>query len=310
MGAVAGIDWAAEEHASAIADEHGRRSTTQLVATRARDRRADRRCWSSHAVERVAIERPDGLLVDAPAGRGHAVLAIHPNQVKAARDRFRPAGGKSDAFDAFVLGRAGPHRRPPLAGARARRRRDRGAARADPRSREDLVATRVELANRCAPSSTRFWPGAAAIFADVDSPDRARLPRALPQPRRRPRPGPQAPGRLSSPATATAAAAAPPSCSNACAGAPVGRAGEPSAKPAARSCSAWSPPLRPTRRRRSRLLTSQITRRARRAPRRRDLPQRSSATPSRRHRRRACWPRSATAATATRPPTPWPPTPA
>ena len=31
------------------------------------------------------------------------MLALHPNQVAATRDRFRVSGGKSDGFDAFVL---------------------------------------------------------------------------------------------------------------------------------------------------------------------------------------------------------------
>ena len=30
-------------------------------------------------------------------------MALHPNHVKAARDRFRASGGKSDQFDRFVL---------------------------------------------------------------------------------------------------------------------------------------------------------------------------------------------------------------
>ena len=34
---------------------------------------------------------------------GRRVLGVHPNQVAAARDRFRVSGGKSDRFDAFVL---------------------------------------------------------------------------------------------------------------------------------------------------------------------------------------------------------------
>ena len=52
---------------------------------------------------RVAIERPDGVLVERLLAAGLTVLAIHPNQVKAARPRFTAAGGKSDRFDAFVL---------------------------------------------------------------------------------------------------------------------------------------------------------------------------------------------------------------
>ena len=54
-------------------------------------------------VELVAIERPDGLLVERLLDAGLRVLALHPNQVAAARDRFRVSGGKSDRFDAFVL---------------------------------------------------------------------------------------------------------------------------------------------------------------------------------------------------------------
>jgi transposase len=47
----------------------------------------------------VAIERPDGRLVDPLLEAGVRVLALHLNQVKAARDRFRASGGKSDRFD-------------------------------------------------------------------------------------------------------------------------------------------------------------------------------------------------------------------
>ena len=51
----------------------------------------------------VAIERPDGLLVERLLDAGLRVLALHPHQVAAARARFRVSGGKSDRFDAFVL---------------------------------------------------------------------------------------------------------------------------------------------------------------------------------------------------------------
>ena len=51
----------------------------------------------------VAIERPDGLLVERLLDAGLRVLPLHPNQVAATRARFRVSGGKSDRFDAFVL---------------------------------------------------------------------------------------------------------------------------------------------------------------------------------------------------------------
>ena len=42
-------------------------------------------------------------MVERLLDAGLRVLALHPNQVAAARDRFRVSGGKSDGFDAFVL---------------------------------------------------------------------------------------------------------------------------------------------------------------------------------------------------------------
>jgi hypothetical protein len=42
----------------------------------------------------VAIERPDGLLVERLLDAGLRGLALHPNKVAAARDRFRVSGGK------------------------------------------------------------------------------------------------------------------------------------------------------------------------------------------------------------------------
>ena len=43
-------------------------------------------------VELVAVERPDGLLVERLLDAGLRVLALHPNQVAAARDRFPRLG--------------------------------------------------------------------------------------------------------------------------------------------------------------------------------------------------------------------------
>ena len=52
----------------------------------------------------MAIERPDGLLIERLLDAGLAVIAVHPDQVKAMRPRYSVAGGKSDSFDSFVLG--------------------------------------------------------------------------------------------------------------------------------------------------------------------------------------------------------------
>ena len=103
MGNCAGIDWASEKHDVLIEDPAGE---ALLAATFRHDEdgvsalSAALVCFD---VEVVAIERPDGLLVDRLLDAGLRVLALHPNKVAAARDRFRVSGGKSDRFDAFVL---------------------------------------------------------------------------------------------------------------------------------------------------------------------------------------------------------------
>ncbi len=117
----------------------------------------------------IAIERPSGLIVDALVEAGHTVVPIHPNVVKACRPRYRAAGGKSDPGDAFMLAdilRTDGHRFRPLAPCSDEIK----ALRALVRGRDELVAERIALANRLRSLLDSFWPGAAAIFADVDSP--------------------------------------------------------------------------------------------------------------------------------------------
>src|SRR5947209_5813570 len=103
MCSYAGIDWASAKHDVLIEDAAGEEL---LAATFAHDEDGVSALCAALAcfdVELVAIERPDGLLVDRLLESGVRVLALHPNQVKAVRDRFRASGGKSDRFDRFVL---------------------------------------------------------------------------------------------------------------------------------------------------------------------------------------------------------------
>jgi transposase len=120
-------------------------------------------------VGRVAIERPDGLLVERLLDAGLVVVPMHPNQVAAARPRFRAAGGKSDRFDATVLcelARTDSHRFRALTPDSDQTK----ALRALTRGREVLVEQRVGLANQLRAELERFWPGAVTVFADLDSP--------------------------------------------------------------------------------------------------------------------------------------------
>ena len=117
----------------------------------------------------VALERPSGLVVDTLLEAGFLVVPIHPNVVKASRPRYSAAGGKSDPGDAYLLAdllRTDGHRFRPLQPLADETR----ALRALVRGRDDLVAQRVALANQLRALLERFWPGAATIFAEVDSP--------------------------------------------------------------------------------------------------------------------------------------------
>jgi transposase len=170
MPAISGIDWAADWHDVRVADA----DSGELLAERrfAHDESGIGDLINlliAHRVARVAIERPEGVLVGRLLAAGICVLAIHPNQVAAARDRFRAAAGKSDRFDAFViceLCRTDHHRFAALAPSGD----ETIALQALIRTREDLVAVRVHLANQLRAQLDCCWPGAARIFADIDSP--------------------------------------------------------------------------------------------------------------------------------------------
>jgi transposase len=168
MEKFAGIDWASAEHALCVVDEAGARLREQSVPHEEAGIARLCRELVELEVERVAIERPDGILVTRLLEAGVTVIAVHPNQAKAARERYSVARGKSDSFDAFVLAE--------LARTDAHRLRavrpdtdETKAIRALTRAREDLVGVRVELANQLRAQLEAFWPG-AMVFADVDSP--------------------------------------------------------------------------------------------------------------------------------------------
>jgi transposase len=161
-----GIDWASEAHEVCISEEG--RAIERFSVTH--DERGIGELAGKLAdldVCRVAIERPDGILVERLLAAGLEVLAIHPNQVKAARARFAVAHGKSDRFDAYVLAelaRTDSHRFRALVPDGDETK----ALRTLTRAREDLVAARVELANQLRAQLQAFWPG-ALLFPDVDS---------------------------------------------------------------------------------------------------------------------------------------------
>jgi transposase len=168
-GVCAGIDWAKDTHDVLIADSDGERLWNETVPHSEAGLTKLCRTLVTLGVARVAVERPDGLLIERLLDAGLIVLAIHPNMVAAARPRFRPAGGKSDRFDAFVLcelARTDSHRFRVLSPDTDQTK----ALRAMTRGREVLVEQRVALCNQLRAELERFWPGTTQIFNDLDSP--------------------------------------------------------------------------------------------------------------------------------------------
>jgi transposase len=167
----AGLDWAKDEHALCVVEEPSGR--VLLERRYAHQEGAIARLCATlvqMGVKRLAIERPEGVLVERLLEAGIVVIAIHPNQLKAARPRFRASGSrsKSDAFDAFCLAelaRTDHHRFRVLVPDSDETK----ALRALTRARQDLVGTRVALANQLRAELEAFWGGAAVLFSEIDS---------------------------------------------------------------------------------------------------------------------------------------------
>jgi transposase len=168
-GVCAGIGWAAAEHAVCVVDLAGRVIDRFTVShDRAGIAALTARLRAAGAAE-AAIECSGGVLVDALAAAGVTVVVISPRQVKNLRSRYGSAGGKDDRFDAYVLAdtlRTDRARlRPLIPDSPALL-----ALRAAVRARKDLVGHRVAMGNQLRAHLAVAFPGAAGLFARLDSP--------------------------------------------------------------------------------------------------------------------------------------------
>lgn len=172
-GFYVGIDWAAEMHAVCVLDAAGKIKAEFTIAHTA-DGFADllrrlARLGEDPADVPVAIERPDGRLVDALLQAGHPVVPVSPNAIKTWREGEVLSGAKSDPGDAMVIAeylRLRAHRLRPAAPFSAETK----ALRTVVRTRGDIVEMRVAATNQLAALLDAHWPGAKAIFADIESP--------------------------------------------------------------------------------------------------------------------------------------------
>jgi transposase len=167
----AGIDWASEEHAVCVHDDAGRNKAAWAIAHSADGfedlvRRLGR--FGDPAELPVAIERPDGRLVDRLLEAGHPVVPVSPNAIKAWREAEVTSGAKSDAGDAETICEYLRLRFHRLRALRPYSDHTRGL-RALVRARGDLVTQRVATNNQLEATLDAFWPGAKAVFADVTS---------------------------------------------------------------------------------------------------------------------------------------------
>jgi transposase len=167
-----GIDWAAETHAVCVMNaagkiaaeftiEHSADGIATLIRRLAR--------FGSPGGMPVAIERPDGRLVDLLLEAGHPVVPVKPNAIKTWRDGEVLSGAKSDAGDAAVIAEYLRLRAHKLKAAAPYSDQTK-ALRTVVRTRGDLAGMRVAATNQLSALLDAHWPGAKAIFADVESP--------------------------------------------------------------------------------------------------------------------------------------------
>ncbi len=165
----AGVDWATDAHQVAIVDPAGALVAEFSVPHTSAGLSDLCHRLSKATVGRVAIERPDGPVVEALLDSRFDVVVVSSRSIKALRTRYGTAGNKSDRSDAYVLAdclRTDGHRWPSL-------QPDTPATvtlRSHVRARKDLVASRVHTANQLRAHLHVVFPGAVGLFADIDSP--------------------------------------------------------------------------------------------------------------------------------------------
>lgn len=179
-----GLDWAAIVHAVCVMSaagnvlaqftiEHTADGIASLIRRLAK--------YGDPCDVQIGIERPNGRLVDLLLEAGHPVIPVSPNAIKTWREGEVISGAKSDAGDAIVIAeylRLRHHRLHPVQPYSAQTK----ALRTVVRTRDDIVQMRVRATNQLSALLEDYWPGAKAIFADVESPISPAFLRRYPTP--------------------------------------------------------------------------------------------------------------------------------
>lgn len=167
-GVFVGLDWGNSHHQLCILDAAGRMLSQSTFAhdVTGADELADR--LGRHGrVHGIAIERSEGLLVETLQEQGHRLFCVSPKMSARARERYRLAPTKSDAFDAFVLADTLRHEHrhwralatpsPLLAELRALTR-----------DRERLISNQRDVENQLRAIVLTFHPGVLHLFSSLD----------------------------------------------------------------------------------------------------------------------------------------------
>jgi len=167
-GPTAGVDWASQTHvACVVGDDGGVIDRFDICHDGIGLKEMVRRLRAA-GVQRVAIERGDGPVVEVLVDAALAVFVVPSRQIKSLRGRYGSAGNKDDRFDAYVLAdsvRTDGHRWRALRADHD----DTRALRALCRARKDLVATRVQLLNQLRSNLELAMLGAVGLFSKSDS---------------------------------------------------------------------------------------------------------------------------------------------
>jgi transposase len=167
-----GVDWAETQHAACLMDQRG--ATVQrltLPHTPAGPRRLHHvvaAVESDPATVLVAIERPDGLRVEAVLAAGSTVYAFNPKAVERYRGRTRTTGATSDPADAELLARillTDRDRHRPLEPSSPHLEEVRALARQNARASRD----QRRLLNRLRQDLLTVFPAARSAFPDLST---------------------------------------------------------------------------------------------------------------------------------------------
>lgn len=177
----AGLDWGGDHHQLAVVDDDGAQIVNERFGHDVAGVAAMLGLLAEFSPSGVAIERADGLLVEALQTAGHTVFPVSPRVSARARERHQAAVRKNDRFDAFVLAdtlRTDGRRWRPLAAPSLLL----AELRAVVRHRRQAMASHLRLVNQLQACVDAYNPALAAPFSAIDRDASLELIRRYPTP--------------------------------------------------------------------------------------------------------------------------------